>query len=129
MNNVEDYSGFLEALMISNKKIRFIAICNLNGQIIFQKRSEEAKQLFSLEESKELLKKTIDRWNERSRVKDKIGEPMYSVTAYKKIKRITLPIDSEHLLFLSIDNNDNDIEKFGTFSIKNIHKILEDVTN
>ncbi len=29
---------------------------------------------------------------------------MYHITSFEKIKRITLPIDAFHLLFISVDN-------------------------
>jgi hypothetical protein len=29
---------------------------------------------------------------------------MYTITAYEKIKRITIPLDEDHILFISTDN-------------------------
>jgi len=111
--------------MLSNKKVRFSAICNLEGEILFQKRREDIKSLFSLEETKEQLHKTIDSWKARTEVKDKIGKPVYSVTSYEKIKRMTIPIDDDGLLFLSMDNNDEEVAKFNNINIKNISALIE----
>ena len=122
---MDDYSGFLEVLMMSNKKIRFSAICNLEGKLLFQKRREDIRELFSLEETQKQLSGTIDSWKSRSEIRDKIGKPMYSITSYEKIKRMTIPIDDEHLLFISMDNKEEEVEKFRNINIKNISALLE----
>jgi len=122
---MDDYSGFLEVLMMSNKKVRFSAICNLEGKLLFQKRREDIRELFSLEETQKQLSGTIDSWKSRSEIKEKIGKPMYSITSYEKIKRMTIPIDDEHLLFISMDNKEEEVEKFRNINIKNISTLLE----
>ena len=122
---MDDYSGFLEVLMMSNKKVRFSAICNLEGKLLFQKRREDIRELFSLEETQKQLSGTIDSWKSRSEIKEKIGKPMYSITSYEKIKRMTIPIDDEHLLFISMDNKEEEVEKFRNIGIKNISALLE----
>jgi hypothetical protein len=122
---MDDYSGFLEVLMMSNKKVRFSAICNLEGKLLFQKRREDIRELFSLEETQKQLSGTIDSWKSRSEIKEKIGKPMYSITSYEKIKRMTIPIDDEHLLFISMDNKEEEVEKFRNIDIKNISALLE----
>ncbi len=33
-----------------------------------------------------------------------VGKWLYVIAAYEKIKRITIPLDSTHILFISIDN-------------------------
>ncbi|MBT5200697.1 MAG: hypothetical protein HOK63_05640 [Thaumarchaeota archaeon] len=122
---MENYKELLEALMISNKNVRFSAICTLQGEMLFQKRREDIKSLFTLDETKSQLEKTIDSWKSRGDIKDKIGKPLYSITSYEKIKRITIPIDEEYLLFISMDNNDKESEKFSKITIKNISALLE----
>ena len=122
---MEDYKELLEVLMISNKNVRFSAICTLKGEMLFQKRREDIKSLFTLNETKSQLEETINSWKSRGDIKDKIGKPLYSITSYEKIKRMTIPIDEEYLLFISMDNNDKESEKFSKINIKNISALLE----
>ena len=122
---MEDYKNFLEVLMVSNKNIRFLAICDLDGELLFQKRREDIKELFSLEETKEQLSRTIESWKSRSEIKEKIGNPLYSVTSYEKIKRMKFPIDEEHLLFISMDNNEDEVNMFKNINTKNISTLLD----
>ena len=122
---MEDYKSFLEVLMISNKNIRFSAICSLDGELLFQKRREDVKELFSLEETKKQLNQTIESWKTRGEIKDKIGNPLYSVTSYEKIKRMTISIDNEHLLFISMDNKNDEVEMLKKIDMKNISALLD----
>ncbi|RMW35493.1 MAG: hypothetical protein EA439_01295 [Nitrosopumilus sp.] len=122
---MEDYKSFLEVLMVSNKNIRFSAICSLDGELLFQKRREDVKELFSLEETKKQLNQTIESWKTRAEIKDKIGNPLYSVTSYEKIKRMTISIDSEHLLFISMDNKNDEVEMLKKIDMKNISALLD----
>ena len=122
---MEDYKKFLEVLMISNKNVRFSAICNLQGDLLFQRRREDIKTLFSLEETHDQLNRSIDSWKSKSEIKEKVGKPLYSVTSYEKIRRVTMHIGNDHLLFISIDNNEDEVEKFKDTNVKNISKLLE----
>jgi hypothetical protein len=38
---------------------------------------------------------------------------------------MTIPIDDEHLLFISMDNKEEEVEKFRNIDIKNISALLE----
>ena len=122
---MEDYKKFLEVLMISNKNVQFSAICNLQGDLLFQRRREDIKTLFSLEETHDQLNHSINSWKTRSEIKEKVGKALYSVTSYEKIRRITIHIDDEHLLFISIDNNEKEVAKFMNINVKKISKLLE----
>ncbi|MHA7734531.1 hypothetical protein [Nitrosopumilus sp. S6] len=122
---MEDYKKFLDVLMVSNKNVRFSAICSLDGELLFQKRRDDIRKLFSLEETKEQLSRTIESWKSRAEIKDKVGKPLYSVTSYEKIKRMTIPIDDEHLLFISMDNNNEEVEMFKNVDINDISALLE----
>ena len=122
---MEDYKKFLEVLMISNKNVRFSAICNLQGDLLFQRRREDIKTLFSLEETHEQLIRSIESWKSKSEIKEKVGKPVYSVTSYEKIRRMTIHIGDERLLFISMDNSEDKVEEFKDINIKNISKLLE----
>ena len=38
------------------------------------------------------------------KVTNDVGSGLYSITSYEKIKRISIPLDDEKLLFISINN-------------------------
>ncbi|MGI0056780.1 MAG: hypothetical protein ACREAK_05335 [Nitrosarchaeum sp.] len=87
-----------------NKDIRFAAVCDKNGEILWNSQREGVKNLLPLADTKKSLKRAINAWQERSAITDKVGLGLYVIAAYEKIKRITIPIDNNNLLFISVDN-------------------------
>ena len=91
-------------LMDFNNSIRFAAICDKNGKIEWNTKRNNVKNLVPLEDTKKTLERAINAWHERTKITDKVGKGLYVIAAYEKIKRITIPLDTSHLLFISIDN-------------------------
>ena len=91
-------------LMDFNGSIRFAAICDKNGAILWHSKRNGVKNIIPLEDTKSTLKRAINAWQERTKIADKVGRGMYVIAAYEKIKRITIPLNNSHLLFVSLDN-------------------------
>jgi hypothetical protein len=60
-------------------------------------------RLFTAAETKRSVLQAIDRWKLRNELSDRIGKGRYSMVEYKKLKRITVPIDETHLLLVSTE--------------------------
>ena len=93
-------------LMDFNRDIRFSAISNTSGDILWHSKRNDIKIMVPLSETKRTLKREADDWVDRCKLEDRsnLGRAMYHITSFEKIKRITIPIDAFHLLFISIDN-------------------------
>ncbi|MCV0392025.1 MAG: hypothetical protein K5790_01885 [Nitrosopumilus sp.] len=88
-----------------NSDIRFAAICDKNGEILWNSKRNNVKPLVPMADTKKTLQRAINAWEERSKIKNMVGEGLYVIAAYEKIKRITIPLDNRHILFLSVDNS------------------------
>ncbi len=84
-------------------KIRFATIFDMTGNIMFSAHREGVKSLLTPEESKRSLQLAINAWKSRNEVSDKIGKGKYALVEYEKLKRITIPLDSNHILYLTTD--------------------------
>jgi len=102
--DMEKYEKLLDMLMDFNDAIRFAAVCNSSGEILWHTQRKGIQNLVPLQETKKTLQRALNAWQERSKVTDKVGRGLYVIAAYEKIKRITIPLDNGHLLFISIDN-------------------------
>ena len=100
------YEKLLNMLMDFNGSIRFAAISNTSGDILWHSKRTDAKIRVPLSETKKALKREVIDWIDRCKLEDKnnLGRAMYHITSFEKIKRITIPIDAFHLLFISVDN-------------------------
>lgn len=96
---------------------RIALICDHDGNILWNSVRDNTTSFLSIDETKESLKRSIGSWDERDKLSNKIGNGKYAIVAYDKIKRITIPLPNNHLLFVSLEG-----EEFG--NIKNIMTIV-----
>lgn len=101
---MEKYEKLLNMLMDFNDSIRFAAVCDKDGEILWQSQRNGIKNIIPLEDTKKTLKRALNAWQERSAITDKVGRGLYVIAAYEKIKRITIPLENNNLLFISVDN-------------------------
>lgn len=101
---MEKHEKLLNMLMDFNKSIRFAAIYDKKGQILWHSQREQIKNIVPYEETKQTLLRTISAWEENLKVTNDVGSGLYSITSYEKIKRISIPLEDEKLLFISINN-------------------------
>lgn len=59
--------------------------------------------LLSPEESKKSLEMAINAWRSGNELDSKIGKGKYVVAEYEKIKRITLPLGGDHMLYITTE--------------------------
>ncbi len=96
---------------------RIAIICDHDANILWNSIRDNTTSYLSTDETKESLKRSIKSWREREKLSAKIGNGKYAIVAYDKIKRITVPLPNEHLLFVSLEG-----EEFG--NVQNIMTIV-----
>jgi len=97
---------------------RVAIICDHDGNILWNSIRDNTTSYLNMDETKESLKRSIESWQERDKLSAKIGNGKYAIVAYDKIKRITIPLPNNHLLFVSLEG-----EEFG--NVKNIMTIVD----
>jgi hypothetical protein len=101
---MEKYEKLLNMLMDFDSSIRFAAVCNHQGDILWHSQRTGIKNIIPLSDTKKTLQRAVGAWQERTKIADKVGRGLYVIAAYEKIKRITIPIDGRNLLFISVEN-------------------------
>lgn len=96
-----DYKAVYEDIMKIDTEIRFATIFDTNGKIIHTGHREGVQNLLTPEESKRSLEQAVNIWRLRSELAPKIGRGQYVLAVYDKIKRITMPLDAEHLIYVT----------------------------
>lgn len=102
---MEKYEQLLNMLMDFNESVRFAAVCDSKGEILWNSQRAGIQNIIPMADTKKTLQRAIGAWQERSQVTDKVGRGLYVIAAYEKIKRITIPLENGNLLFISIDNS------------------------
>ena len=107
MTKEEQEENIIRMILDDSKYVRYVAICDTKGKILCDKHARGKKNILTLEETKTLLRTALDRWRKRYELADKIGKGEYAIVSYEKIKRITVPLDKDRLLFVSVDGGKN----------------------
>ena len=89
---MEKYEKLLNMIMDFNQYVRFAAVANPNGEILWHSQREGIKNIVPFEETKQTIARAINAWKENLRVKDNVGSGLYSISSYEKIKRISFPL-------------------------------------
>ena len=102
---MDDEGKLVSMIMEANKNIRYAAICDSEGKILWNSHRNNVNNILTLEETKATLKRALDTWKERDELSSKIGKGRFAVVGYDKIKRITVPLKKAHMLFLSVEGD------------------------
>jgi hypothetical protein len=84
-------------------KIRFATISNMNGRIMVSGHRRGVKNLLTPSQSRVSLLQAVKIWKIRNRLAPRIGRGKYVLAEYGKIKRITVPLGKNHLLYVTTD--------------------------
>lgn len=106
-----DFNSLCKEILDLDPKVRFAAVCDDSGDIKYGGQRAGITNLLSPEETKRSNLQALARWSLRNSLSAKIGRGQYAMAVYDKIKRITIPLENDHLLLVTteIDSNHNDI--------------------
>ena len=97
-------SALIEKILSIDDNIRFVAISDLEGNMISSKAREGANLYLSPESTKETLRHAASAWKSRMKHFDEIGRGLYTLAVYEKLRRVTMPLGDNRLLLVTIDN-------------------------
>ncbi|WP_316504493.1 hypothetical protein [Nitrosopumilus sp.] len=98
-----DSNALYDKIMDIDPQIRFATIADKHGEIERTGHRQGVTNVLTPDESKKSLQRAIDSWNARSDLSEKIGKGRYVLAEYGKIKRITIPMGDDHLIYLTTD--------------------------
>ena len=107
-----DYENLGKKILDLDPSTRLVTVLDANDEkILFSEHREGVTNLLSKEESMESLQLAISAWKKRSKLVSKIGKGKYVLAEYEKIKRITMPLDDSHILYITteVDCNANQL--------------------
>lgn len=115
-----DYNRICQDILNIDPKIRFAGICDETGETKYGGMREGLNSLLSPQESQKSNLLAVGRWGLRKSLVNKTGKGVYAMTEYEKLKRITIPINEDHLLVVTTE-----VEADHNKIIKNILDIIK----
>jgi len=106
MSHQVDPEGRLVSMILeANKNVRYACICDGDGKILWNSRRNDIQSLISLEDTKASVKRACENWQVRDKLSAKIGKGKYSIVGYEKLKRVTVPMRNNHLLYVHVEGD------------------------
>jgi hypothetical protein len=115
-----DYDSLCKHILNVDPKVRFAGICDDSGEIKYGGQREGIKNLLSPEETKKSNLQALARWGLRNALAAKTGKGRYAMAEYEKIKRITVPLENDHLLLVTTE-----VEADHRSIINNVLKLVQ----
>ncbi len=104
------YLDLVEKALKISPNIRFATVCNMLGEIKYSEHSPNAKNLLTQRESLKSIESATRAWSVRNEFSSKIGKGEFVIAQYGKIARIVLPLDKDHLLYITTSKNADHIK-------------------
>ena len=98
-----DSKTLVDKILDSNEKIRFAAVFDINANVLASKEREGISRMLNDEDTKKWAHTAVNSWKNREELYPKIGEGKYVLAVYEKLKRITMPVDKNHLIYVTFD--------------------------
>ncbi len=99
------YLDLIEKALKISPNIRFATVCNMFGEIKYSEHNKNAKNLLTHRESLKSIESATRAWSVRNEFASKIGKGEYVIAQYGKIARIVMPLDKDHLLYMTTTKN------------------------
>jgi len=113
----EEFSKLLESILKLDPGVRYVIIIDSQGQLVSGGQREGNQNYLDPLDQQLSIKHALESWHLRIQFADKIGEAKFALAVYEKLRRYTVPIDQNYLLYITTEP---DIS---------YHSFMEDVLN
>ncbi|TBR23407.1 MAG: hypothetical protein EPO63_05770 [Candidatus Nitrosotenuis sp.] len=118
-----DYKNLYNNIMNLDSKIRFVTIVDTDGRLMFGGQREGLSNYLTPTEERESIRHAIEAWKLRMKFTGSIGAGKYAMAEYEKIKRITIPLDDKHIIYMTTEveaDHSTIINKILQMTLKNM---------
>ncbi|GBF24161.1 hypothetical protein MnTg01_00499 [archaeon MnTg01] len=95
----------VDKILDSDHHVRFAAIFDMSGNVKASKERKGIVRMVSSDKTKEWASLAVNAWKHREQLYPMIGEGQYVLAVYKNLKRITMPVGKDHLIYVTFDND------------------------
>ena len=95
------FEKLLEQIMDTDKHIRYTTVCDMEGNEVQTRIRDGVTPLLNEDETKETLSYAVNAWKSRNKFAPKIGKGKYVLAVYENLRRLTLPLGSNHMLLVT----------------------------
>jgi len=101
---------FSKEILNLDPSVRWMGVANKFGVLLNAEHREGLEQLMTEEENEEYAALTVTRHKTRIKFQPKIGDLIYAVGKYDKVIRVTIRINEDFFLLLTLDIDAKDYD-------------------
>ena len=113
----EEFNKLIKSILSIDYGVRYVIIIDSQGQVVSGGQREGNQNYLDPLDQQLSIKHALESWRLRIQFADKIGQAKFALAVYEKLRRYTVPIDQNHLLYITTEP---DIS---------YHSFMEDVLN
>ena len=113
----EEFNKLIQSILSLDSGVRYVIIIDSQGQVVSGGQREGNQNYLDPLDQQLSIKHALESWRLRIQFADKIGQAKFALAVYEKLRRYTVPIDQNHLLYITTEP---DIS---------YHSFMEDVLN
>ena len=96
-----EYEKICDEILDCDKKIRYVGVYDYGE--LYDKMRSGLKSYLSREETEMSLSQAVYRWSSRKKTSGKLGKPIFALSKYEKVYRVTIPIKGAGLILISTE--------------------------
>ena len=113
----EEFPKLIKSILSLEPGVRYVIIIDSQGQVVSGGQREGNQNYLDPLDQQLSIKHALESWRLRIQFAEKIGQAKFALAVYEKLRRYTVPIDQNHLLYITTEP---DIS---------YHSFMEDVLN
>lgn len=99
----EEFYTLYRSIMNSDLKVRFVAIIDTQGQIVYGGQRQGMENYLEPLDQKMSLRHALESWRLRTQFAERIGDCKFAMAEYKKIRRYSIPLNPNYLLYITTE--------------------------
>ena len=99
----EEFNKLLESILNLDPGVRYVIIIDSQGQVVSGGQREGNQNYLEPLDQQLSIKHALESWHLRIQFADKIGEAKFALAVYEKLRRYTVPIDQNYLLYITTE--------------------------
>jgi len=99
----EEFNKLLESILKLDPGVRYVIVIDSQGQLVSGGQREGNKNYLDPLDQQLSIKHALESWQLRIQFANKIGQAKFALAVYEKLRRYTVPIDQNHLLYITTE--------------------------
>ena len=101
----EEFTKLIKSILSLDSGVRYVIIIDSQGQVVSGGQREGNQNYLDPLDQQLSIKHALESWRLRIQFAEKIGQAKFALAVYEKLRRYTVPIDQNYLLYITTEHD------------------------